>query len=79
MRSTLGFLCWVFGTVINEDATTVNFSDTVGYAMPAELAEVVRYVKNNVPNIDKAVLPVCCHNDFGLAAADSIAAVEAGA
>lgn len=45
MRSNLGFLCRVFGTVINEDATTVNFSDTVGYAMPAELADVIRYVK----------------------------------
>lgn len=78
-RSNLDFVCRVFEAVINEGATTVNFPDTVGYAMPAEFADMIRYVKNNVSNIDKAVLSVHCHNDLGLAAANSIAAVEAGA
>ena len=60
-------------------ATTVNIPDTVGYATPAHMGNVVRNLISRVPNIDKAVLSVHCHNDLGMAVANSLAAVEAGA
>jgi len=78
-RSDPDFICKVFGAVIKAGALTVNFPDTVGYAMPAEFGERIRYVKKHTPGMEKARLSVHCHNDLGLAAANSIAAIESGA
>jgi len=78
-RSDPDFVCKVFGAVIAAGALTVNFPDTVGYAMPAEFGERVRYIKEHTPNMEKAALSVHCHNDLGLAVANSIAAVANGA
>jgi 2-isopropylmalate synthase len=78
-RSDPDFLCEVFAAAIEAGATTVNLPDTVGYAIPAEFGDLVRYVMAHTPNIDKAVLSVHCHNDLGLATANTIAAIKAGA
>ncbi len=79
VRTRLPFLAKVVAAVIDAGASTVNIPDTVGYAIPSEFAEIIRYLKQNVANIDKAVLSVHCHNDLGLAVANSLAAVQAGA
>lgn len=65
--------------MINAGATTVNLPDTVGYAIPEEFGDLVKYVIKNTPNMDKAVLSVHCHNDLGLATANTLAAIKAGA
>ncbi|MDH4321396.1 MAG: 2-isopropylmalate synthase, partial [Desulfobulbaceae bacterium] len=78
-RSDLDFVCKVFEAVINAGATTLNFPDTTGYAMPDEFGEQIRYLINNIPNIHKAVLSVHCHNDLGLAVANSLSAIKNGA
>jgi len=78
-RTEWDFLVDVVSAVIDAGATTVNIPDTVGYAMPAEFGDMIRHLKSNVPNIDKAVISVHCHNDLGLAVANSLAAVRAGA
>lgn len=78
-RSDRDFLCKVFEAAIASGATTVNLPDTVGYAIPNEFADLVTYVRKNTPNINKAVLSVHCHNDLGLATANTIAAIAAGA
>jgi 2-isopropylmalate synthase len=78
-RTESDFLCQVVEAAINAGATTVNIPDTVGYATPQHMGEVIRTLRNRVPNIDKAVISVHCHNDLGLAVANSLAAVEAGA
>ena len=78
-RSDPDFVCRVFGAVIAAGATIVNFPDTVGYALPAEFENRVRYIKEHTPGIEKAVLSVHCHNDLGLAVANSLAAVSGGA
>ena len=78
-RSDPDFVCRVFAAVIDAGALTVNFPDTVGYAMPAEFGERIRYVKEHTAGIEKAFLSVHCHNDLGLAVANSIAAVSNGA
>ena len=78
-RSDPDFLCKVFETVIDAGATTVNLPDTVGYAIPEEFGGLVRYVIDNTPNITRAVLSVHCHNDLGLATANTLAAIKAGA
>ena len=78
-RSDWDYLCKVLAEVIEAGATTVNIPDTVGYAIPHEFGELIRYVKEHVPNIDKAVISVHCHNDLGLAVANSIAAIQNGA
>jgi 2-isopropylmalate synthase len=78
-RSDRDFLCRVFEAAIEAGATTVNLPDTVGYAIPEEFADMVKYLKAHVPNIGKAVLSVHCHNDLGLATANTLAAVHAGA
>lgn len=78
-RSDKDFLCKVFEAVIDAGATTVNLPDTVGYAIPEEFAQLVKYVMENTPNIDKAVLSVHCHNDLGLATSNTLAAVTSGA
>jgi 2-isopropylmalate synthase len=78
-RSDRDFLCKVFEAAIEAGATTVNLPDTVGYAIPEEFSDLVKYVFKNTPNIDKAVLSVHCHNDLGLATANTLAALGAGA
>lgn len=78
-RSDRDFLCKVFEAAIEAGATTVNLPDTVGYAIPSEFAELVQYVMAHTPNIGKAVLSVHCHNDLGLATANTLAALAAGA
>jgi len=78
-RSDPDFLCQVFEAVIEAGATIVNIPDTVGYAIPDEFASLIRYVKSNVSNIDQAMISVHCHNDLGLAVANTLAAVCAGA
>ncbi|MDD5071476.1 MAG: 2-isopropylmalate synthase [Patescibacteria group bacterium] len=78
-RSDRDFLCRVFEAVINAGANVVNLPDTVGYAIPKEFGELVAYVKRNTSNMDKAILSVHCHNDLGLATANTLAAIEAGA
>ncbi len=78
-RSDLDFLCKVFGAVIEAGATTLNFPDTVGYAIPWDFAHMIKYVMEHTPNIDKAILSVHCHNDLGLATANALAAISAGA
>lgn len=79
VRTRLPFLAEVVEAVIAAGATTVNIPDTVGYTIPFEYFNIIKYLKDNVPNIDKAVISVHCHNDLGLSVANSIAAVQAGA
>jgi 2-isopropylmalate synthase len=78
-RSDHDFLCRCVETAIKAGARTVNIPDTVGYAVPEEFAALVAMLMNRVPNIDKAIVSVHCHNDLGLAVANSLAAVSAGA
>jgi 2-isopropylmalate synthase len=78
-RSDWDYLCKVLAEVIDAGATTVNIPDTVGYAVPHEFGELIAYIRKNVPNIDRAVISVHCHNDLGLATANSIAAIHNGA
>ena len=78
-RTDPAFLYKVLEAVIAAGATTVNIPDTVGYSAPEEFAALVRGVRDNVPNIGSAVISVHCHNDLGLAVANSLAALAAGA
>ena len=78
-RSDLDYLCQVITAVIEEGATVVNIPDTVGYTIPAEYSYIIGTLKERVPNIDRAVISVHCHNDLGLGVANSLAAVAAGA
>ncbi|MBW2065353.1 MAG: 2-isopropylmalate synthase, partial [Deltaproteobacteria bacterium] len=78
-RSDRDFLCRIFEAVIESGATTVNLPDTVGYAMPDEFGELINYIRRHTPNIDRAVLSVHCHNDLGLATANTLAGLRAGA
>ncbi len=78
-RTEPDFLSKVVEAVIKAGARTVNIPDTVGYTAPSEFRKLIRYLKDTTPNIDKAVISVHCHNDLGLAVANSIAAVESGA
>jgi 2-isopropylmalate synthase len=78
-RSDRDYLCRVFEAAIEAGTTTVNLPDTVGYAIPEEFADLVAYVMQHTPNIHKATLSVHCHNDLGLATANTIAAINAGA
>ncbi|MCP4371903.1 MAG: 2-isopropylmalate synthase, partial [Deltaproteobacteria bacterium] len=78
-RSDRDFLCKVFEAAIEAGAKTVNLPDTVGYAIPEEFSELVKYVISHTPNIHKAILSVHCHNDLGLATANTLAAVNSGA
>jgi 2-isopropylmalate synthase len=78
-RTETDFLARVVTAAIDAGATTINIPDTVGYATPAHMANVIRSLRQRVENIDRAVVSVHCHNDLGLAVANSLAAVEAGA
>lgn len=78
-RTELEFLAQVVEAVIDAGATTVNIPDTVGYTVPHEFAELFRYLRKNVSNIDRARLSVHCHDDLGMAVANSLMAVVAGA
>lgn len=78
-RSEVPFLCKLLEKVIDAGATTVNLPDTVGYATPKEYGAFIKSVKEGVSNIDKARISVHCHNDLGLAVANSLSAVENGA
>jgi 2-isopropylmalate synthase len=78
-RSDLDFLCRLIEEVIKAGATTINIPDTVGYSIPTEFGAFIKAIMEGVPNMDRAVLSVHCHNDLGLAVANSIAAVQNGA
>jgi len=78
-RSDRDFLCRIFEAVIEAGANTVNLPDTVGYAMPDEFAQLVSYVRQHTPNIDRAVLSIHCHNDLGIATANTLAGLRSGA
>jgi len=78
-RSELDFLCRVLEGVIDEGARTINIADTVGYAVPERFGDLIRTLRERVPNSDKAVWSVHCHNDLGMAVANSLAGVMAGA
>jgi 2-isopropylmalate synthase len=78
-RTPIDYLCRCVETAIKAGATTINLPDTVGYAMPSEYAAMFRAVRERVPNSDKAVFSVHCHNDLGLAVANTLAGIEGGA
>jgi 2-isopropylmalate synthase len=78
-RSDRDFLCRVFEAAIQAGAKTVNVPDTVGYALPNEFGDLISYIKSHTPNINKAVISVHCHNDLGLATANTLAGVIEGA
>jgi 2-isopropylmalate synthase len=77
-RSDLDYVVQVFTAVIDAGATTLNFPDTVGYAIPEEFGAKVKYLMEHIPNIHKAILSVHCHNDLGLAVANTLAAISNG-
>src|SRR5215510_5658761 len=78
-RTDNDYLARVVEAVIKAGATVVNIPDTTGYCLPHQYGEKIAYLKNNVPNIDKAIISCHCHNDLGLATANSISGVIAGA
>lgn len=77
-RSDIDFLCAVIEAAIKSGATTINIPDTVGYAIPSEFVELIRTIHQRVRGVEKVTLSVHCHNDLGLAVANSIAAVQNG-
>ena len=77
-RTDMDFLCRVVETAIDTGATTINLPDTVGYSTPEDISEFFTEVRSRVPNADKAVFSAHCHDDLGLAVANSLAAVQAG-
>src|SRR5205807_2996643 len=78
-RTDVAFLCQVVEAVIAAGATTVNIPDTVGYSMPEEYSYLIRTLRERVAGIDKVTISTHCHNDLGLAVANSLAGVHAGA
>ncbi len=78
-RSDFDYLCEVIEATIDAGASTINIPDTVGYALPINFGELIKRIIEKVPNIDKAIISVHCHNDLGLAVANSLAAVMNGA
>ena len=78
-RSDADFLCRIFEKAIEAGAKTINLPDTVGYAVPNEFASLINYVMKNTKGIENAILSVHCHNDLGLATANTITAVQEGA
>ena len=77
-RSDMDFLCRILEAVIDEGASTINVPDTVGYAIPELYGEFIRTLRERVPNSDKAIWSVHCHNDLGMAVANSLAGVKIG-
>jgi 2-isopropylmalate synthase len=77
-RSEVDFLCRVLEAAIAEGATTINIPDTVGYAVPEQFGSFIKTLREKIPNSDKAVWSVHCHNDLGMAVANSLAAVQIG-
>jgi 2-isopropylmalate synthase len=77
-RSDVDFLCRVLEAVIDEGATTINVPDTVGYAVPELYGNFIKTLRERVPNSDKAIWSVHCHNDLGMAVANSLAGVKIG-
>jgi 2-isopropylmalate synthase len=78
-RTGIDFLCRIVETAIDCGATTINIPDTVGYTTPEQFAKIIDGLFNRVPNIDKAIISVHCHNDLGMATANSLTAVSHGA
>ena len=78
-RTDRDFLCATVETAIKAGATTINIPDTVGYTVPQEYFEIITILRERVPNIDKAIISTHCHNDLGLAVANSLSGVQAGA
>lgn len=78
-RSDLDFMCRIIEQVIDAGARTINIPDTVGYNMPEQYANTIQQLIERIPNSDKAIFSVHCHNDLGLAVANSLAAVQKGA
>jgi len=78
-RTDIDFMCKTIELAIKSGAKTINIPDTVGYSIPSEFTKIIKHLLNNVPNIDKAILSTHCHNDLGLAVANSLAGVVAGA
>jgi 2-isopropylmalate synthase len=78
-RSDIDYLCQIVKAVIEAGASVVNLPDTVGYSIPAEIGALFRKIRENVPNIDRVILSTHCHNDLGMAVANSLAAVRFGA
>jgi len=78
-RSEIDFLCLIFEAVIEAGATTLNVPDTVGYNLPQQFGNTILQLRERIPNSDKAVFSVHCHNDLGLAVANSLSAVQNGA
>ena len=78
-RTDIDYMCKTVELAINCGARTINIPDTVGYTIPSEFTKIITTLKNKVPNIDKAILSVHCHNDLGLAVANSLSGVSAGA
>lgn len=78
-RADLEFLCRLTEAVIKAGATVVNIPDTTGYCLPGEYGEKIKYIYNCVPNVDKAMISIHCHNDLGLATANSLAGIMNGA
>ena len=78
-RSDIEYLCKAIEVAIEAGATTVNIPDTVGYTIPSEFSQIIRNIKERIPNINKAIISVHCHNDLGLAVANSLAAIQNGA
>ena len=78
-RTDIDFMCKAIELAIKCGARTINIPDTVGYSVPSEFTKIIKHLINKVPNIDKAILSTHCHNDLGLAVANSLAGVVAGA
>ncbi|ACZ38200.1 2-isopropylmalate synthase [Sphaerobacter thermophilus] len=78
-RSDWDFLCRIFAVAIEAGATTINVPDTVGYTTPAEYARLITYLMENTPGIENVVVSVHCHDDLGMATANTLAAIQAGA
>ena len=78
-RADQDFLCKMVEEVIKAGATVINIPDTTGYNLPEMYGKKIHYLMNNVPNVDKAIISVHCHNDLGLATANSIAGLQNGA
>ncbi|HXP16627.1 MAG TPA: 2-isopropylmalate synthase, partial [Terriglobales bacterium] len=78
-RTDPEFLCRVLAAVVEAGATTLNIPDTVGYSMPAEFGELIQTIQRRVPGIEGVTISAHCHNDIGLAVANSMAAIAAGA